>query len=314
MNGNDFNYSDFFDTDTMDADTAGASDMSENAEESLEGGKEQSNAGSDVMDDAEENDGAAAAGDGDTDTGKPSQSKEENSKYAAARRKAERERDEARNDAKKAKEDAERYITDSIAHLGLIDPDTGAAVVTKEQFEAYKEKLSSNAKRDLLDRTGMSDKEYQTFIDSLPEVRKAKELTAEAERKSRDAELEKAKNAVAADLKEISAVNPDIKTLDDLVGLPNYGEIYEKIKRGYSLSDAYFSVNRKEISSRQAASARQAALNAVSSKGHLESSSSRGTGGVSVPPEVIKMYREMSPGITDAEIKEHYSSYAKGKK
>ena len=99
-----------------------------------------------------------------------------------------------------------------------------------------------------------------------------------------------------------------------MLALPTYGKIREKVKRGYSLEDAYYLVHRDELSEKQVASAKQSALNASSSKRHLESTTSRGTDSAYVPNDVKEMYRELNPGITDAEIAKHYNGYLGSKK
>ncbi len=304
MNGENINYDTLF---GVSGDDGSAEVTSEAQSTDVQGENAQELAGPDVSDidlgEIEGDNSSKENTDSENQNGDTTQSKEENSKYAAARRQAEKERD---SEVAKAKSEAEAYILDSISRLSLVDA-SGNAVTTKEQFEAYIAGIEKDKRQNFLDRTGFSEDELQKFIDNLPEVRKAKEV-------SQSAELAKAKANVDEQIRQISQINPEIKSLSDLTALPTYKDIYDKVKKGYSITDAYFVVHKDDIISKNTASARQAALNAASSKGHLEASTSRGTGAETVPSDIASLYRELDPGISDAEIRKHYNNYLKNNK
>ena len=50
---------------------------------------------------------------------------------------------------------------------------------------------------------------------------------------------------------------------------------------------------------------------AADSKNHLIKTGTRGSGAVTVPPEIKEQYRLFNPDATDAEIQAHYSKYHK---
>lgn len=262
-------------------------------------------------DDADDTD--ADDTDASGDAGK--QSAEDNKKFAAARRKAEKERDIAVQRAREeARADADRYIGDAIKAMGLKNPYTGKLIETKAELDEYNSKVHENRKNEFLKRTGMSEEEYKSFVDNLPEVARAR-LDAEKAKSARlDAERTRAKAMLDDEVKKISSLDSSIKSVEDITKSENYPQIYEKVKRGYSLYDAFLSVNHTRLKDINAASARQKALNSISGKEHLTASSERGKGSASVPREIADAYREFNPKATDAEIQKHYDRYLKQKK
>ncbi len=238
------------------------------------------------------------------------QSAEENARFAAARRKAEAERDaEVARVRKEAKQFADAQIADILQTANFTNPYTGAPIRSMAEFDAYKERLQEEQRGAFMKQNGMTDEEYDAFIQSQPEVRKAKEAQKQAEAVIREAREKEAKASIDAQIEEISAINPAIKSLADITKLKSYPEIYEMVKRGYRIADAYKLTNLAEIESRAAQRAKQQAINAVQSKQHLEKTVSRGTGSVEVPAEVKAEYRMLDPGISDEEIQKHYASY-----
>lgn len=215
------------------------------------------------------------------------QTKEERAQHAAARRKAE-------EDARVSK-----GVDDAIASLGLVNPYTGKAVTNKAEFEEYGRSVGKEKEDAFLDKTGLTKEELKSYVDGLPEMQQAKRMQA-------DMELQKQKTALDAAIAEVTKIDPAIKTLDDLQKLPNYGEIYEKAMRGYTLADAYLVVNRDKLTQKASAAAKQAALNR-SGKDHLTTTSSRGEGAIDVPADVMEMYRAMNPKASDQEIRDHYN-------
>lgn len=244
--------------------------------------------------------------------GKTAQSKEDNARFAAARRKAEAERDAA---IKKAEEDAKAYAENAVADIlktaKLTDPYTGQPIRTKAEFDAYAEKLRKEQRETMMQQSGMTEEEYEAFIASHPKVLEAAKATEAANAVLNRARAKEAQEKIQAQLEEISALNPAIHSIEDLTKLDTYPEIYEKVKKGYSIADAYKLTNLADIEARAAEKARQETRNLVQSKGHLERTITRGTGAADVPADVKAEYRMLVPGATDEEIQKHYTAYAK---
>lgn len=236
------------------------------------------------------------------------QDAEKNAQYAAARRKAEAERDAAIEKARKdAQAEAARIINEAFASSGLINPYTKQPITTKEEYDAYKLRYDDEKKKAMMRKSGMTDADFDAFVQNLPEVREAREAKEQAEQAQKEAREAAAKVKVDEQLKAISALDPSIRTLEDLAKMPTYPKFYELVKKGNDLTDAFKLANYDALTKGAAAGARQAALNAAQGKQHMGQTQTRGAGAVSVPAEVMEQYRAFNPDATEAEIRAHYA-------
>nr|DAO84058.1 MAG TPA: hypothetical protein [Caudoviricetes sp.] len=194
----------------------------------------------------------------------------------------------------------------------MTNPYTKKPITSKAEYEEYRERFEEEKKSHLLRKSGMSDEEFNQFVQNLPEVREAREAKQAAEKARQDAQEAQAKVQVDEQLKKISELDPNIRELQDLAKMPSYPQFYELVKKGNSLLDAFKLANFETLSQGTAARARQAAINAAQSKQHLAQTQTRGKGAVTVPSDVKELYRTMNPGVTDAEIQAHYSRTHKG--
>lgn len=247
-----------------------------------------------------------------SETGK--QTPEQNAAFAAARRKAEAERDAAVEKARTdAQEEARRTIDEAFRNSGLVNPYTKQPITSKAEYDEYRQRFDAERKARVLKKSGMSDEEFNAFVNDLPEVKQAKEAQAAAERAQQEANEAQARVKVDEQLKEIGKLNPNIRELKDLAAMETYPKFYELVKKGNTLVDAYRLANFEALTSSAAAATRQAALNNLQGKQHMGQTKERGAGAVSVPAEVKEMYRALNPGATDAEIQAHYNrSHKKG--
>ena len=229
------------------------------------------------------------------------QSAEENSKFAAARRKAEQQakakyEKQLQEELKKQQEAFEQRL----AQVNFESPFTKKAVKTVDELDAY-------LKERMLKQYKMTEDEYDDFVQNLPEVKAAKE----AQKKAEEAEFNA---AVEKQLKEIQAFDPTIKTLQDLSQMEDYDKFYGLVQRGNNFIEAYKLVNFEKLQANAAAKVKQATINAVQSKSHLKTTSQRGAGAVTVPDDIKAEYKAMMPGISDDEIQKHYNRYVSGNK
>ena len=222
------------------------------------------------------------------------QSEEENRRYAAIRRKAEAD----------ATAKAEKDMNAFISSLGFEDPYTKKPITSKADMIAYQEKFAEEQRKLVQEKAGMSADEYQRFVDSLPEVKAGKE----AQEKVQDLEI---RARIDAQMKEISRISPEIKTMDDLSKLDNFQQMYDMVARGYQLADAYKVLNYDNLRTKTLEQAKQKALNEIGGKSHLQQSVARGTGSIPVPSDVAAEYRLLVPDATDEEIQAHYNKYAR---
>lgn len=301
--GDDINYGEIFGVDISD--DATGTDTEENTEETTSENEQE-------IADPAESDTEESGTEETSEDGKGEQSREENARYAAARRKAEAERDAAVAQAKAdAQAEAQKTIDEAFRNMGLYDPYTKKPITNKAEYDAYKQKIDIEKKTRVAKASGMSEAEFDEFVSELPEVKAAREKQAQAEEAMKQAQAAQAQVKIGEQISEIAKFDPSIKSLDDLKKMDNYSEFYEHVKRGNTLIDAYKLVNFDKLTQASANGAKQAAINAINGKSHLEKTSGRGTGSATVPADIADAYRMLNPNATDAEIQKHYNKYIK---
>ena len=238
---------------------------------------------------------------------KNQQSAEENAKYAAARREAERERDAAIAKMK-AEHDAE--LDKAISALGLENPYTGKPVTNRAELEAYKKQHSEETRKQMQERAeeaGLSEEEIQNLVKSHPDYQQAMQIVSEAKAAKEAAEQVKAKNTLEAAIKEVHELDPSISSFEDLRQHESWSEVENRVRRGYTFADAFYFANRNAIEQRKMAAMEQQIRNSMNGKGHLDSSSPKGDGGITVPSDVIRDLKAWDPSMTDDEIRSWYA-------
>lgn len=108
-------------------------------------------------------------------------------------------------------------------------------------------------------------------------------------------------------LRRIRALDPEIRSLEDLTRADNFETLYALVRRGNSLVDAFKLANFERLTQRAEASAMQRYRNGLESARHLSATQTRGMGGVPVPADVAAQYRAINPGISDGEIATHWN-------
>ena len=278
------------------------------ADSSLREGAKGPEAGAETPEEQEgpENAQPEEAAQGAPEKAEKGQSREENSKYAAARRKAEQERDAA---IAKAKEDAAREMDARIKRMGLKNTYTGQPIETWADYEAF-EKTHAERKRERFKKDqGMTDEEYQQMIAGLPEVQAAEEKAAQAEQVNEEYRRAQMQAQLEREIAQIAAIDPTVKSVDDLVRLDSYPKIYERVNQGMSIYDAWRLENMDAIlEAGRKGAAQQAAVNQAG-KEHLRATRGRGAGNQmqAVPAEELDMYRALNPGLSDKDFAEHYN-------
>lgn len=307
--GKDIDYNELFGLDEAGAEGAEVAEPSE--EVSVEGEEAEEVA---VPPDGGNPEPGADDGAGDDNgTGEGGQqSPQERAQFAAARRKAEAERDASVAKAKQeAAQNALKYIDEAIASMNMTNPYTKQPIKTKADFDAFNAQRGEEQRKDLLKRSGMNEAQYAEFVAGLPEVKAANEAKAQAEKEQQAAREQQARANLEEQVKLIGKLDPKIKTLQDVTQSENYPEVYKLVQKGYSLEHAYKIANFDSLNQHTAAAVKQQTLNAAQGKGHMKPTASRGAGGVTVPADVAEQYRLFNPGITDAEIQKHYARYHK---
>lgn len=291
-------------SDTMSAtvDSAAADSTTENTDAAATGGTpaseaDEPSAGTADSTTGEENGGNADAGGVQTD--------DDNRRYAAARRQAERQRDRAIADERAR---SERYINQTISELGLIDPYTNRPITTKEEYDAYRKSASQDVKTSFMQRNNLTEADYNKIVNELPEVVEARRARAEAEAVMKSAKSAEAKVKIDEQLKEITQLDKSIQSIDDLIAMDTYPKFYELVKKGNSFPDAYRLANYDKLIQQAAAAEKQRTLNSQSGKAHLTPhQQNQGQALPVVSGEVAEMYRFLDPTMTDEDIARDYA-------
>ena len=255
-----------------------------------------------------DDDGTEEEADASVSDGK--QSAAENAAYAAARRKAEAQRDLA---VESAKADAAKEMDSLIKSLGLRDS-SGKAITTKAEYDADQAARRQAEIDRQLSRTGLSREALSDVIKAMPEVKAATEAAREMTAARLEAEKIKQKAAFDAEMKFISDSDPTVKSVEDLKAKPYFSDMYEKIKAGYTLSDAYRLATYDDHSRSVADKAAAQAQAKAAGKAHMRPIQSRGSSATSVPAEVLNEYKLFFPTASDAEIARMYSREMNRKK
>ena len=74
--------------------------------------------------------------------------------------------------AARARQDeaARRAVDEAFALSGLRNPYTGQLITSKAEYDAYRERFERERREQVLKQTGMTQEEFQRFVQELPEV------------------------------------------------------------------------------------------------------------------------------------------------
>ncbi|MVP00354.1 hypothetical protein [Paenibacillus lutrae] len=196
------------------------------------------------------------------------------------------EKDRAYAELRRAKEDAEQKLKERDSWVAQQFGETHGL----HNWDDYQRALAEEKRRQEYSEQGLDydvvKKAVKEELDSHPEVVKSREANQRA--------------AVEAQIAEFNMAYPEYKLSfsepQALFKLPNAEQIAEKIRRGYTIVDAFETTNREAIIEKRTRAAQQAARNNINSKQHIKSSG--GSGGdidaLSVPDDVLEIYRKMN--------------------
>lgn len=173
-------------------------------------------------------------------------------------------------------------------------------------FDNWKE-LQDYDKKEKLQTMGINDPDafdnvLNDAISNNPIVREAKQILETQKQKEQE-------EIISHAVTEINKLDPDIKSIQDIIKLENYDEFYGLVTKGYSLPDAYKVVAFDKIAGKKADNAAQNVIRNIDSKGHLKTVAGNKTTEVVIPDEILASYKKNMPEMTDDEIRKHYNSF-----
>lgn len=244
-------------------------------------------------------------------------SKEQRREAAAARRRAEQQAaiDEAVKKALQGEKDrAKEEMAAFFKRAHLKNTLTGEDITNMEEFDAWEKAFSASKLQRELKEGKLTPESLEAAIAENPAVKRAQELIRQQEEASKEAEASAAKARVDAELLEIQKLDPEIRSVEDLLHMPTAKEFYALVQKGNSFLDAFRLANYERLTARVAEAAKQQAQNLSRSKDHLTATNGqRGGGAISVPPDELRLFREINPGASEADIQTYYNQY-KGQK
>ena len=201
---------------------------------------------------------------------------------------------------------------------GQINPFTGKPIQSEADYRAYEAEKVRKEQEEQLTRAGIDPKMIQSMVDQqMAPMRMQMEqarLNAIQERaKTANARFEE---ALGKELQKITALDPAIKTLDDIKSMPTARRFNELLQTGkISMTEAFYLANSKAIEERKMAAVKASAQTQMAGKGHLNPvGPATGKQVVQVPKGVVDAYRTMMPEATDAEIQKAYEDAMKSMK
>lgn len=237
--------------------------------------------------------------------------KEERANWAERRRQWEAREQQAREQAAQARVD--QVYADMFK--GQLNPFTGKPIQSEADFKAYEAEKARREQAEQLQKAGIDPQTIQSMVDQqMAPVR----MQMEQARLNAIAEKAKAANArfeelMKAELQKIGALDPSIKTLEDIKAMPTWTR-FDALARspGVSMEEAFYLANRQQIEERKLAAAKAAAQTQMAGKDHLNPVGAvSGKTPVQVPRGVVDAYRAMMPDATDAEIQKAYEDAMK---
>lgn len=227
------------------------------------------------------------------------QSDEENAKYAAARRRAEEELRQY-----KANEDAEyaRRFGD------YENPITHQPIRSKKDyFDALDAQEKLRRDQELQDK-GIDPRMFEELVnrqvENNPVVQQAQMVMEESRQRNAEALLEE-------DMKVISSLNPNLKSLADVQALPDFMQMAQMCQtNGIRLADAYKLTHFNDLMAGKTASAKQAALNTMNGTAHLnqtDSLANADNGEVEIPVNELAQWKRAFPHLSAAELRKKYN-------
>ena len=188
----------------------------------------------------------------------------------------------------KAKKDAPVGDDELFADLGMVDPYTGEPIETREDFLRWKERFLADSE------AHQAQAERMIFPDPMAHDLEDAALMA------------RIYDAVGGELDKIRQWDGAVVSLEDIAAAETLPAVYEKVMKGYSLSDAFYLVNADAIQKEAVRRAEEAADRKYRSKEHLRAVTPRGSGEVRIPAEVMEEFRRILPEADVESIRRFY--------
>ena len=250
-----------------------------------------------------------------TDEGTQEQTPEERHAQAEARRR--RQSEEREQELRKEYEAKFQAQKDAFyAELKKVNPYTNKPITTEAEYLEYAAETRRRDREQEFKKAGIIMFEYAEelrFANGVP----LKEAAEEAKRAKARYDKLSEQQAVKAELKKISQIDPNVKTAEDLMHHPQYAEIKQLVTgHNHSISEAFELATQKTRDAQVQARSRDSAAAVQHSKSHMVATKSSGSAAEEyvIPPETLKAYRKAYPSLPDSDLRKKYAKVQKIKK
>lgn len=221
---------------------------------------------------------------------------DKNAIYADARRKAEA---EARR--KQEAQDAEI----AARFKDYKNPITGQPIRSVNDYFAALDAQTQMQTKQTLESKGIDPNLIEKAVENSPAIRTANAIIQEQQRKNIETYLEE-------QVREISKIDPDIKSAKDIESSEKYSEILNYLNNNkLSLVDSYKLVYADKLAERRVGAVKQQAVNNAKSQQHLVATGG-GTPGsdnlVEIPEKILKQWQEFFPDASYEELRQKYNN------
>ena len=185
---------------------------------------------------------------------------------------------------------------------GITNPYTNQPIRTEADLTAYRSAFAAEQQRQQLEEMGVSKEVLDSYIQNHPAMQQAQQVIHQQEQQAANDFMAKEFEAMKKEFPDCGLESP--QQLNETEAGRRALQMWANAP-GITLADAYAATHRRELSKKQSAAAKQAAMNEMNSKGHLRQTKGSNAKG-DVPEEIRREYKIYFPKATDAEIAEMY--------
>lgn len=185
---------------------------------------------------------------------------------------------------------------------GILNPYTNQPIRTEADLTAYRSAFAEEEQRQQLEEMGVSKEVLDSYIQNHPAMQQAQQVIHQQEQQAANDFMAKEFEAMKKEFPDCGLESP--QQLNETEAGRRALQMWANAP-GITLADAYAATHRKELSKKQSAAAKQAAMNEMNSKGHLRQTKGSNAKG-DVPAEIAEEYKKYFPNATHEKIAEMY--------
>ena len=228
----------------------------------------------------------------------PVQSPEDNTKFATARRQAEREFAERQ---KSVDLEYQRRFS------GYVNPLTNQPIRSQKDYLDALDAQEVVKQRQELQEKGidpdMLSQIVSKQVENNPVVRQAQEVMQQTINNQSN-------QMISEDIKEIMRIDPSVKSMEDVAKSPNISQILSLTQTGLRFADAYKVANMDLLISNKAVSAKQSAINNIKGTQHLNATnniSANNDSSVDIPSSELVNWQDAYPDLSMTDLRKKYN-------